>query len=660
VASERVGLSEPIRFGDDFELDARSYQLRHSGRRLKLERIPMELLLLLIEQRGQIVSREQIVERVWGKDVFLDTDNSINAAIRKIRQVLKDDPEQPRFVQTVTGRGYRFIAPVRELGPSSVELQAISVPASGEGSSSAEIVNDRVDDRVARAPLEGRRPILALLVPAVSVVLIAALAGYFQWFRPRPRPETSNARLMLAVLPFENLTGDAGQDYFSDGLTEEMITRLGNLDPQHLGVIARTSVMHYKNSPEKLDQIGRELGVQYVLEGSIRRDSEKVRITAQLIEAKDQTHLWARQYDREVSHLLTLEAEIAREIADEIQNTLGDRKGAGSPGELSSSTQNSPPTYEAYDLYLKGQYFFNKRSIEGFRRAVDYYQQAIARDPNYARAYAGLADSYALIGGYSAAPQTEFMPKARAAALRAVELDPSLPEAHTALALVVQNYDWDWQTSEKEFRRAIALNPNYATAHHWYAEHLTWLGRFDEAFRESENARQLDPLSLIIATDRGAMFYYSRQYDRAIAQFLAVREMDPDFPHSAMIMHAYDQKGMFAEVLAETETARKANGDAPWLLSEEAYAYGRTGQAARAREDLAKLEKWNRRQPVDAGAFVGPYIALGDKDRAFFWLEKAYTQHSNALTWLKVSPIYDPLRSDPRFQDLLRRVGLAQ
>jgi TolB-like protein/Flp pilus assembly protein TadD len=616
----------------------------------------MELLLLLVEQHGQIVIREQIVERVWGKNVFLDTDNSINAAIRKIRQVLKDNPEQPRFVQTVTGRGYRFIAPVQELGPASVGIETASRPAPSEGSSGAGIG----DDRIARAPVDGRRPLLVLLVSAAGVVLIAALAGYFQWFRPRPRPETSGARLMLAVLPFENLTGDAGQDYFSDGLTEEMITRLGNLDPRHLGVIARTSVMHYKNSPQKLDQIGRELGVQYVLEGSIRRDSEKVRITAQLIEAKDQTHLWTRQYDREVSHLLTLEAEIAREIADEIQTTLGERKALDSASQPDLSGQNSPPTYEAYDLYLKGQYFFNKRSIEGFRRAIDYYQQAIAKDPSYARAYAGLADSYALTGGYSTAPQTEFMPKARAAALRAVELDPSLPEAHTALALVVQNYDWDWQTSEKEFRRAIALNPNYATAHHWYAEHLTWLGRFDEALRESENARQLDPLSLIIATDHGATLYFSRQYDRAIAQFLAVREMDPDFPHSTMIVLAYEQKGMFAEILAEIEKNRRSTGDAPWLCSEEAYVYGRTGQADRARRALGKLEEWNRRQPVDAAAFVGPYIALGEKDRAFFWLEKAYAQHSNALTWLKVGPMFDPLRSDPRFQDLMRRVGLTQ
>lgn len=654
VASEPVGVSEPFRFGDDFELDVRSYQLRHSGRRLKLERIPMELLFLLIERRGQIVTREQIVERVWGKGVFLDTDNSINAAIRKIRQVLKDDPEEPRFVQTVTGRGYRFIAPVQEPGAPAGRAEVISrLSAPSEGASGTEIIHDRVP----RAPGYRVRPLL--LVVVVCVVLIAVLGGYFRWFRSRPQPETSSARLMLAVLPFENLTGDAGQDYFSDGLTEEMITRLGNLDPQHLGVIARTSVMHYKNSPEKLDQIGRELGVQYVLEGSLRRDSEKVRITAQLIEAKDQTHLWARQYDREVSHLLTLEAEIAREIADEIQTTLGDRKGVTRPGQPSLPAQTSPQNYEAYDLYLKGQYFFNKRSVEGFRRAIDYFQQAIVKDPSYARAYAGLADSYALIGGYSAAPQTDFMPKARAAAVRAVELDDSLPEAHTALALVVQNYDWDWQTAEKEFRRAIDLDPNYATAHHWYAEHLSWQGRFDEAFRESENARQLDPLSLIIATDNGAILYYSRQYDRAMAQFRAVREMDPEFLHSNMIVHVYEQKGMFAEVLAEIEKSRRSNGDAPWTWSEEAYVYGRLGQPANARAALAKLAEWNRRHPVDAAAFVAPYIALGDKDRAFFWLEKAYAQHSNAMTWLKVNPMYDPLRGDPRYQNLLGRVGLA-
>jgi TolB-like protein/DNA-binding winged helix-turn-helix (wHTH) protein len=649
VATQPLGIPEPLRFGDDFELDACTYQLRRSGRRLKLERIPTELLLLLIEQRGQIVTRGQIVERIWGTGVFLDTDNSINAAIRKIRHVLKDDPEQPRFVQTVTGRGYRFIAPVRQAGVAQARLNVVSLPAAPADSAvSAGALPDRVVSSYRVRPL--------VFAVALCAVLIVALGSYLQWSRSRVHPQPAGGRLMLAVLPFQNLTGDPGQDYFSDGLTEEMITRLGNLDPQHLGVIARTSVMHYKNSSEKLDQIGRELGVQYVLEGSIRRDAEKVRITAQLIQAKDQTHLWSRQYDRELSHLLSLEAEIARETADEIQTTLG----GGRSTDEASQPSLSPQNYEAYDLYLKGQYFFNQRTVAGFRRAIDYFQQATVKDPNYARAYAGLADSYALIGGYSMAPQTEFMPKARAAALRAVELDPSLPEAHTALALTVQNYDWDWQTAEKEFRRAIELDPNYATAHHWYAEHLMWRGRFEEAFRESERARQLDPLSLIIAADYGAILHFSGQYDRAIAQLRTVREMDPDYPHSGMIMRPYERKEMFAEILAETEKARKTTGDAPWICSEEAYVYGRTGQVPQARLALARLEKWNRRRPVDPAAFVSPYVALGDRDQAFLWLDKAYAQHSNAMTWLKVDPVYDPLRNDPRFQDLLRRVGLAQ
>jgi TolB-like protein/Tfp pilus assembly protein PilF len=460
---------------------------------------------------------------------------------------------------------------------------------------------------------------------------------------------------MLAVLPFENLTGDAGQDYFSDGLTEEMIAQLGRLDPQRLGVIARTSVMHYKHSQVQMVQIGRELGVQYVLEGSVRRDSDKVRISAQLIQTKDQTHLWARQYDREQINLLALQGEIAQEIANEIQLTIGDPKRIDSAHQPSLS----PEAYEAYDLYLKGRYFWNKRTTQGFQHAIEYFQQAIAKDPTYARAHAGLADSYALMSGYSLAPQNEFMPKARAAAQRAVELDDRLAEAHTSLALVTENYDWDWQNAEKEYRRAIQLDPNYATAHHWYAEYLAYQGRFDEAFAEIERARQLDPLSLIIATDNGAILYFSRQYDRAIEQFRAVLDMEPNFPRAHLLVFAYVQKGLFPDALADIEKWRRID-DAPGIWSVQAYVYGRSGQRVEARRALEKLQQLNRRQRMDPAAIALAYVGMDNKDEAFAWLQKTYSEHSNALTALKVDPIYDPLRSDPRFQELLRRVGLAQ
>jgi TolB-like protein/DNA-binding winged helix-turn-helix (wHTH) protein/Tfp pilus assembly protein PilF len=648
VPPHPASISEPIRFGDHFELDARAYQLRRSGRLLKLERIPMELLLLLVEQQGQIVTRDQIIERVWGKDVFLDTDNSINAAVRKIRLALKDDPEQPRFVQTVTGRGYRFIALVPGAGTSSPPSDSLSrelVPA--EDITASQTPHHRIS-RVRLRP--------ALL--AILVVLIVALGSFVQWSRSRAHPQPTTARFMLAVLPFENLTGDPTQDYLSDGLTEEMITQLGNLDPQYLGVIARTSVMHYKNSQASLDQIGRELGVQYVIEGSVRRDSNHLRVTAQLIHTTDQTHVWARQYDRELKGLLALQGEIAQEIADEIQLTLGDRK----PITTAPQSALSPPQYEAYDLYLKGQYFFNKRTAAGFQEAIKYFQQATARDPNYARAYTGLADAYALMGGYSGFPQTEHILKARAAALRALQIDPSLAEAHTALALIVQNYDWDWQTAEKEFRRAIKLNPNYATAHHWYAEHLMWRGRFDEALQESERARQLDPLSLIIAADNGAILFFSRQYDRAIEKWRSVLEMDPDFPRANLILIAYVEKGMFAEALAVVEKHRPVTpARAPWSYwSSLAYVYGRSGQTAQARHAFNELLRSNQRHPIDPRIIAWNYAGMGDKDQALAWLEKAYALHSNELVSLKVNPAYDLLRSDPRFQNLLLRVGLGQ
>jgi TolB-like protein/DNA-binding winged helix-turn-helix (wHTH) protein/Tfp pilus assembly protein PilF len=628
-----------IRFGNDVELDAQSYKLSRAGRVLKLERIPLEILLLLIEQRGQIIAREQIVERVWGKGAFLDTDNSINSAIRKIRQVLKDDAEQPRFIQTITGRGYRFIAPVPEV--EQVLAADLDVPRSPA-------------PEVLRTSPKRPRRIRLILAGGLLAFLIAA--GMVGWTRSRSRsPQPPNRRLMLAVLPFQNLTGDSSQEYFSDGLTEEMITQLGNLDPNQLEVIARASVMHYKNSSIPLEQIGRELGVQYLLEGGVRRDSDHVRITAQLIQVKDQTHVWARKYDRELSSLLVVQGEIAQEIADEIQLTLGDHR----PQTPNATSSLSPQVYQAYDLYLKGQYFLSKRTVPGLRQAIEYFQQATTKDPNYARAYAGLADSYALLTGYIAAPSIEYMPLARAAALRALQIDDKLPEAHTALALIVQNHDWDWQTAEKEYRRAIELNPNYATAHHWYAEHLMWRGQFDAALRESERARQLDPLSLIIAADDGVILYNSRQYDRAIEKWRTVLEMDPDFGRAHLITSAYIEKGMFAEALADIESEPHPVGP-PFYWALLACLNHRLQRHPESQRALHELERFNRQRPIDPYIFAWAYVGIGDKKQAFAWLEKAYVQHSNALTSLKVDPVFDPLRNDPRFQNLLQRVGLAQ
>ncbi|HZU43533.1 MAG TPA: winged helix-turn-helix domain-containing protein [Terriglobales bacterium] len=637
MASQPVRPRSSIRFGD-FDLDCRTRQLRRGGRVLKLERIPVEVLLLLVEQSGEVVTREQIADRIWGKDVFLDTDNSINGAIRKIRQALKDDPEQPRFIQTVTGQGYRFIAPIS--GPDEPQQAPTVLPV---------VVSQETP------PVRRRMPWKWAAGIAIVIVLAILPTAYWHWSRTRASVQPAAARVMLAVLPFENLTGDATQDYFSDGMTEEMITYLGNLDPQHLGVIARTSVMTYKRNPKPLDQVGRELGVQYALEGSIRRDSDRVRVSAQLIQLKDQTHLWAREYDREAKDVLLLQSDIAREIAREIAASLGERK----PVEPIVPPSLSSEQYEAYNLYLKGQYFFAKRTIPGFEQAIGYFEQAIAKDPNYARAYAGIADCYALIGGYSIRPQSEFIPKARAAALRAVELDPNLAEAHTALALIVQNYDWNWAEAEKEFQRAIELNPNYATAHHWYSEHLGYRGRFEEAFRESERARQLDPLSLIIAADRAVLLYYDRQYDRAIAEFKAVQEMDPIFPRAGVILNAYVEKGMYSEAIALVE--KKPYPQFPWYWSVCAYVYGRAGQTEKAEYAIVQLRRLQEQNPgsIEPAAMVSAYVAVGDKDQAFAWLEQAYRQHSIAITTLKVEPGLDSLRGDPRFQDLLRRVGLA-
>jgi len=636
---EPVRISEATRFGEDFEIDAESYTLRRGGRVLKMERIPMEILLFLVEQRGQLVSRQQIAERIWGEKVFLDTDNSINGAIRKIRSILKDDAEEPRFIQTVTGKGYRFMAPVDFREQPSAEAAPRKIP----------------DRNLADKPARPQR----LLVLGIASGLVAALAVGLYLKRPKlpARGAAPAGRVMLAVLPFENLTGDAGQDYFSDGFTEEMITQLGRTDPAKMGVIARTSIMVYKRNPRPLDEIGRKLGVQYVIEGSVRRDAGRVRITAQLIQMKDQTHVWAKEYDRDMKNLLVLQGEIAQEIADETEFALGGQPKANAGPRAAAS--GGTTSYEAYDLYLRGRYFWNKRTGEDFERAAQYFQQAIVKDPHYARAYAGLADTYGLMSTWGVAPQNEFMPKARAAALQALKIDETLAEAHASLALVAENFDYDWKTAEKEFQRAIELDPDYATGRQWYAEHLSWQGRFDDALAESERAQRLDPLSLIIATDRGTILYYARKYDRAIAECRAVLGMDPRFALArAFAFYALVKEGKFPEALEELEGGQTA-GESPGGWAERVYLYGQWGRTAQAQHALVKFEQLAPQLRDRTQASIFAYIGAGRKDQAIALLQKAYTEHSNIVTSLKVDPRYDPLRDNPRFQELLRGLRLT-
>jgi TolB-like protein/DNA-binding winged helix-turn-helix (wHTH) protein len=633
-----LSASRVLRFGV-FQVNLAARELRKHGVRIRLPGQPFCVLSILLERPGQVVSREEMRDKLWDSDTFVDYERSLNSAIRKLRAVLGDSQESPRYIETVPRLGYRFIAPIEEISSSSEANLARPLEPTLGGAAPKGVGHP------------SRNWPLILGIPALLLTLVS---GYFMWSQARVRRQRPVARLMLAVLPFENLTGDPAQDYLSDGLTEEMIAQLGHLDPEHLGVIARTSVMHYKHTSEQVGQIGRELGVQYVLEGSLRRESDRVRVTAQLVQMKDQTHIWSRQYDRELKSLLALQAEIAQETADEIEVTLG----RGHQAWTADRKVAPPSSYQAYDLYLKGRYFWNKRTKDGFQQAANYFQQSIALDPNYARAYAGLADTYALMSSWSFIPQTEAIPKARAAALRALQLDDSLAEAHTSLALVAENYDYDWQTAEKEYRRAIQLDPQYATAHQWYAECLSFQGRFPEALEESERARQLDPLSLIIATDQAVILYFARQYDRSIEQFRAVLAMEPNFSRAHMVIYAYVEKGMFPEALAETVEWRR--GDGSPVSEVEAYVYARWGKHEQAERALARAKR-DSLHGSEVATFVvlHAHVATGRNEEALALIEKSCREHSNLVTTLKVEPALDPLRGDPRFQELLRSIGLA-
>jgi TolB-like protein/DNA-binding winged helix-turn-helix (wHTH) protein/Tfp pilus assembly protein PilF len=639
------------RFGP-YELRPRAREIFKSGARIKLRPQPFRVLELLAEGRGDVVTRETLKQQLWSSETFVDFEQGLNTAVKELRAALSDSAEVPRYIETVPKVGYRIIVPVE-----AVPFPEQTEPAPEVGAKPVETLPAVV---VAGQPAR-RSPFAWMAIAGIAaVLLISAPLGWWRWHGSVSEPP-ARGRVMLAVMPFENLTGDPNQEYFSDGLTEEMISQLGRIDPDRLGVIARTSVMTYKQSPKPLDRVGRELGVQYVLEGSVRRDANTVRVSAQLIQVKDQTHLWARQYDRELSNLLSLQAEIAQEIAGEIELTLGDKPAA--------KTAHRPAVpavpYEVYDLCLKGRYFWNQRTEPALHQAAGYFQQAIDKDPNYAPAYAGLAETLALLGTWQAAVPKDVMPKARTTALKALQLDDTLPEAHASLALIAEQYDYDWQTAEGEFRHAIQLDPGNATAHQWYAECLSFEGRFDEALAESGRARQLDPLSLIITADDGMILYYARQYDRAIEEFHTVREIEPDFPRTETIFFAYGEKGDSARAVSGLEEAarRTHSENTPPVLAEETYLYGRWGKPAEAERSFAQFEKESKLHPAEAAlpwVQLRALIGIGRKDDAIALLRKGFEDRTSTPVTLGVDPLYDSLRSDPRFQDLLRRANLTR
>ncbi|SRR5579871_496599 len=635
--------SNLYQFGE-FRLDPQTRVLTRGGTTVPLTPKAFEVLLLLIQNAGKVVTKDELMKAVWPNS-FVEESN-LTQTIFMVRKAL-DDASGRRYILNVQGQGYRFLIPVIETTSEPEVETPVIVP------SAASVLEIPLQPQ----PRANHWRLAAMAAVMTTVVLITGAATWL--WRSRHAPAQPQGKIMLAVLPFENFTGDPGQEYFSDGLTEEMISQLGNLDPASVGVIARTSVMRYKHTTESIPRIGEDLGVQYVIEGSVRRDSERVRITAQLIQVKDQSHLWTRQYDRDLSHLLELQEEIAREVANEIEFSLSGRRPIEPASERGSlAAKSRANSYEVYDLCLKGRYFWNKRTADGFRQAANYFQQAIDKDPNYGAAYAGLADTFGLMSTWYEGPQNELMPKARTAALRALELDESLAEAHASLALIKENYDYDWPGAEREFRRAIQLNPQYATAHQWYAESLSWQGRFQEALTESEQARHLDPLSPIIGSDYASILYYSHQYESALKQIRSVLELDPNFEHAqGEMVPSYLQMGRYDEAI-EAINHWPGHGRGLWPWAWKAAIYGRSGRAQQARRALAKVEQVPASRPGLPAMLLVAYSGTGQKERVLEVLEKAISEHSNAVLPIKVDPLYDPMRSDPRFEDVLRHIGL--
>jgi len=576
--ADRRPSGETIRFAE-FELDVLAAELRKQGAKIKLQEQPFQVLEILLQSPGRIVTREELQQKIWPSDTFVDFDHGLYNAIKRLREALGDNAERPQYIETVPRRGYRFIGSVRAVA----ELRGGGIRS-------------------------------------------------------------------IAVLPLENLSGDPEQEYFADGLTEALITSLANI--RALRVISRTTAMQYKKVRRSLPKIAHELGVEEIVEGTVMRSGNRVRISAQLINASTDTHLWAESYDRDLRDILALQSEVARAIAGEIQITL-------TPREEAQLGRTRPVNREAYEAYLKGRYYWNRRTPEGVKKGAEYFLQAIERDPTYAGAYAGLADSAGVAGFWGVVCPEDGCGKGKVAARKALMIEETA-EAHASLGWSVLHYDFDYLSAIREFQWAIALNPNYATAHQWYGQCLTYMGCFEEATVETSYALELDPLSLIIHTGHAAIFWVSRKWDHAIELCNKGLELDPNFAVLHWLLaHVYQGACAYDEAILERQRAVELfGGGSPFAVAELGGTYAAAGKTTEARQILKALHDLSKSQYVSAHAFALIHTGLREIDEAFLWLDKAYQERSAILAWIKVDPRLDPLRSDPRFESLLQRMNL--
>jgi len=639
-----------------FEVDLKACELRKHGLRLKLPEQPFQVLVVLLENPGEIVTREDLRNRLWPGDTFVDFDHGLNNAVMRLREVLGDSSENPRFVETIPRRGYRFIAPVTGSffpGPSTThpELETGHVPVQAATPQLVDPLALETPSEPASIPRQ--RSVIRLVVLTTAILVAVGLlgAGLIRYGRTEASKTDRVRNKSLIVLPLENLSGDKDQEYFADGMTDDLIANLAKI--RSLRVISRSTAMAYKGTRKPLSQIARELNVDAVVEGTVLRVGTRVRITAELVQVSTDRHLWADTYESQMEDILALQNRVSSAIVKEIRTNL-------TPEDEERLARKPAVAPEGYENYLKGRYYWNKRSDENLTRAIGYFEQATQQDPQYALAYAGLSDCYAIISAeiFGTMAAAEAAPKAKAAALRALEIDPKLSEAETSLATVKFNYDWDWSGAAAGFAKSIQDNPSYATAYQRYSLYLMAMGRPEDSFDQINKARELDPLSISINFSLGWRLYMARQYDRAIQQLRNTLEMDPSYelPHLVLGL-SYAQKGNFALAIPELRKAVDLSHGTPLMISALANAYARSGNKAEAEKLLADLISESKNQYVSPYYFAVVYVGLGEPERAIDWLEKAFADRSNGLVFLKVEPELDNLRSNPRFVALQKKLN---